>query len=82
MDYRVRQGFVLHRPDRPPVTGGAIVSLTAAEFERYAHQLEPLGEEPSPVPDPFFDPEDEPEAEPETEQAAPKRTRRKKDDDD
>lgn len=44
MEYRVRSGFVLHLGDRPPIPGGAIVSLTAAEFERHAHQLEPVAE--------------------------------------
>jgi hypothetical protein len=55
MKYRVRKGFVLHRPDRPPVQGGTIVDLSAAEFEQYAHQLEPY--EVIPLTEPKTEPE-------------------------
>jgi len=76
MKYRVRQNFVLHRPDRSPALGGTIVDLTAAEFEQYAHQLEPY--EVIPLTEPVTEPEpiaSEPEPEPQT----PKRRSRKKD---
>jgi len=88
MKYRVRKSFVLHRPDRPPAPGGTIVDLTAAEFEQYAHQLEPY--EVIPLPEPLPEPETEtivlepPAEEPETEvepETTPKRRRSKKDPD-
>ena len=83
MKYRVRKDFVLHRPDRSPAVGGTIVDLTAAEFEQYAHQLEPY--EVIPLTEPVTEPEPiaplpEPIAsEPEPEPQAPKRRSRKKD---
>jgi len=92
MKYRVRKSFVLHRPDRPPAPGGTIVDLTAAEFEQYAHQLEPYDVIPlsEPQPEPLPEPETEtivlepPAEEPETEvepETTAKRRRSKKDPD-
>jgi hypothetical protein len=49
MQYRVRQGFTLHLGDRPPITGGEVVDLTAEQFERHAHQLEPFKALPEPA---------------------------------
>lgn len=63
--FLVRQGFTLHLGDRPPIPGGTIVELTAAEFERHAHQLEPVPRQPisvAPVvtesPEPVVEPEE------------------------
>ena len=75
MKYRVRKDFVLHRPDRPPTVGGTIVDLTAAEFEQYAHQLEPYEVIPLTEPPPIAPDPETIEAEP-TE--LPKRRSRKK----
>ena len=80
MQYRVRKNFVLHRPDRPPASGGSIVDLTAIEFEKYAHQLEPY--EVIPLVEGSIAPEPETiETEPEPTEPPPKRRSRKKDPD-
>lgn len=83
MQYRVRKGFTLHLNDRPPVSGGSVVELTATEFERYAHQLEPFTEvEPEPVTEVELDTEViETEAEAEPAEAEPKKRRSRKKDD-
>ena len=55
--FLVRKGFTLHLGDRPPIPGGTIVELTAVEFERHAHQLEPVPRQPvEPTPEPVAEP--------------------------